>query len=192
MPIFLAIPADELRPGETTLQVLDRELFSLAHQDRHRSLAAGCDQDPAEGGVSREVADLLAGLTGVERRIALVWRGHVVTVHFLRGRSMGTRFPGPHPASAGSNSGKSISVSATLFMKLVIRNCADRAMTSMICPSVNPASRIDARSESRTLPRDSIRLLAKPAADPRYWSLERPWRLRAISSGDSWAKWAAR
>jgi hypothetical protein len=47
MPIFLAIPADELRPGETTLQVLDRELFSLAHQDRHRSLTAGCDQDPA-------------------------------------------------------------------------------------------------------------------------------------------------
>src|SRR3954452_15869003 len=52
MPILLAIPADELRPGETTLQVLDRELFSLADQDRHRSLAAGCDQDPAEGGVS--------------------------------------------------------------------------------------------------------------------------------------------
>src|SRR3954452_3273326 len=38
---------------------------------------------------------------------------------------------------------------------------------SMICPSVNPASRIEARSESRTLPRDSIRLLAKPAAAPR-------------------------
>jgi hypothetical protein len=65
-------------------------------------------------------------------------------------------------------------------------------MTSMICPSVNPASRIDARSESRTLPRDSIRLLAKPAAAPRFGSLERPWRLRAISSGDSWAKRAAR
>ena len=83
MPIFLAIPADELHLGETTLQVLDRELFSLAHQDRHRSLAAGCDQEPAEGGVSREVADLLGGLTGVERRIALLWRSHVVTVHFL-------------------------------------------------------------------------------------------------------------
>jgi len=83
MPIFLAIPADELRPGETTLQVLDRELFSLAHQDRQRSLAAGCDQDPAEGGVSREVADLIDGPTGVERRIALLWRSHVVTVHFL-------------------------------------------------------------------------------------------------------------
>ena len=83
MPIFLAIPADELHLGETTLQVLDRELFSLAHQDRHRSLAAGCDQDPAEGGVSQEVADLLAGLTGVERRIALLWRSHVVTAHFL-------------------------------------------------------------------------------------------------------------
>jgi hypothetical protein len=83
MPIFLAIPADELRPGETTLQVLDRELFSLAHQDRHRSLAAGCDQDPAEGGVSQEVADLLACLTGVERRIALLWRSHVITEHFL-------------------------------------------------------------------------------------------------------------
>jgi hypothetical protein len=35
------------------------------------------------GGVSQEVADLLAGLTGVERRIALLWRSHVVTVHFL-------------------------------------------------------------------------------------------------------------
>src|SRR5437763_14479872 len=192
MPIFLAIPAYELRPVETTLQVLDRELFSLAHQDRHRSLAAGCDQDPAEGGVSREVADLLDGLTGVERRIALLWRSHVITAHVLRGRSMGTRFPGPHPACAGSNSGKSISVSATLFMKLVMRNCADRAMTSMICPSVNPASRIDARSESRTLPRDSIRLLAKPAAAPRLGSLQRPVRLRATSSGDPSAERAAR
>jgi hypothetical protein len=83
MPIFLAIPADELHLGETTLQVLDQELFILAHQDRHQSLAAGCDQDPAEGGVSQEVADLLAGLTGVERRIALLWRSHVITVHFL-------------------------------------------------------------------------------------------------------------
>jgi hypothetical protein len=46
-------------------------------------LAAGCDQDPAEGGVSQEVADLLAGLTGVERRIALLWRSHVITEHFL-------------------------------------------------------------------------------------------------------------
>src|SRR3954452_12457152 len=178
MPIFLAIPADELRPGETTLQVLDRELFSLAHQHRHRSLAAGCDQDQAEGEVSREVADLLDGPTGVERRIALLWRSHVVTAHFLRGRSIGTRFPGPHPARTGSNSGKSISVSATLFMKLVMRNCADRAMTSMICPSVNPAAPIDARSESRPLPRDSIRLLAGPAAAPHSGSLERPRHLR--------------
>jgi hypothetical protein len=83
MPIFLAIPADELHLGETTLQVLDQELFILAHQDRHQSLAAGCDQNPAEGGVSREVADLLDGLTGVERRIALLWRSHVITEHFL-------------------------------------------------------------------------------------------------------------
>jgi len=83
MPLFLDIPADELRPGETTLQALDREFLSLAHQDRDRSLAAGCDQDPAEGGVSREVADLPDGPTGVERRIALLWRSHVVTVHFL-------------------------------------------------------------------------------------------------------------
>jgi PAS domain S-box-containing protein len=30
------------------------------------------------------------------------------------------------------------------------------------------------------------------AAAPRFGSLERPWRLRAISSGDSWAKRAAR
>jgi len=82
MPIFLAIPADELRPGETTLQVLDRERFSLAHRDRHRSLAAGCDQDPAEGGVSREVADLLAGLTGFERRITSLWRRYVIIVRF--------------------------------------------------------------------------------------------------------------
>ena len=83
MPIFLAIPADELHLGETTLQVLDQELFILAHQDRHQSLAAGCDQNPAEGGVSQKVADILDGLTGVERRIALLWRSHVVTVHFL-------------------------------------------------------------------------------------------------------------
>ena len=83
MSIFLAIPADELHPGETALQVLEQELFSLAHQDRHRSLAAGCDQDPAEGGVSREVADLPDGPTGVERRIALLWRSHAITVHFL-------------------------------------------------------------------------------------------------------------
>ena len=47
MPVFLAIPTDELHLGETTLQVLDQELFILAHQDRHQSLAAGCDQDPA-------------------------------------------------------------------------------------------------------------------------------------------------
>jgi hypothetical protein len=72
MPIFLAIPADELHLGATTLQVLDQELFILAHQDRHQSLAAGCDQDPAEGGVSREVADLIDGPIGVERRIALL------------------------------------------------------------------------------------------------------------------------
>src|SRR3954467_10152440 len=101
MPIFLAISANELHLGGTTLHVLDRERFSLAHQDRHRSLAAGCDQVPAEGGVSREVADLLDGPTGVERRIALLRGSHVVTVRFLRGRSMGTRLPGPHPARAG-------------------------------------------------------------------------------------------
>ena len=83
MPVFLAIPAGELHLGETTLQVLDQELFILGPQDRHRSLAAGCDQDPAEGGVSREVVDLLDGPTGVERRIALLWRSHVVTEHFL-------------------------------------------------------------------------------------------------------------
>jgi hypothetical protein len=33
--------------------------------------------------VSQEVAGLLAGLTGVERRIALLWRGHVITVQYL-------------------------------------------------------------------------------------------------------------
>jgi hypothetical protein len=29
------------------------------------------------------VADLLDGLTGVERRITLLWRSHVITEHFL-------------------------------------------------------------------------------------------------------------
>lgn|GEM_PF-6512274 len=84
MPVFLAIPSDELRLGETPLQVIDQELFILTHQDQHQSIAAGCDQeDPDEGGVSQEVADLLAGLNGVERRIPLLWRSHVVAVHFL-------------------------------------------------------------------------------------------------------------
>src|SRR4051812_46335026 len=97
MPIFLTIPADELRTGEKTLQVLDRELFSLGHGDRQRPLAAGCDLGPAGGGASREVADLPDGPTGVERRSALWWRSHVVTARFLRGGSVGTHFPGLIP-----------------------------------------------------------------------------------------------
>jgi hypothetical protein len=36
---FLAIAADESCLGETTLQVLDQELFILAHRERHQSLA---------------------------------------------------------------------------------------------------------------------------------------------------------
>ena len=123
---------------ETALQVFDQEFFVLAHQDRNQSLAAGCDQHEPEGGFPDQEADLFAGFTvssdGLPFRLEVMWLPYAFSEDVRRGRD-----PRLHPALAGSMAGKSISVSATLFMKFVMRNCADRAMISMICPSVNPA-----------------------------------------------------
>jgi hypothetical protein len=83
MPILLAVPADDLRLRETTLQVLDQEILILAHQDRDQPLAAGCDQYETEGGLSDEEADLLCGFAACGRPTNLSFRSHSATLHFL-------------------------------------------------------------------------------------------------------------
>ena len=78
-----------------------------------------------------------------------------------------------------------MSVSAKLFMKLVSKNCTDKATISTICASVNPAWRTAASCASATLPSVSINLFAKRIAVSRLASVERRRRLRAISSCDN-------
>ena len=56
--------------------------------------------------------------------------------------------------------GKSMSVSATLLMKFVNRNCTAVATISTICASLKPAFLTAAKSSSETLPRVSVTRLA--------------------------------
>src|SRR5258705_13609155 len=96
------------------------------------------------------------------------------------GGGRGRRLQDVHAASTARTTGTSISVSATLLMRLVMKFSATTATISMICASLKPASLTAATSASTTLPRFFATLVANRTAASALGSFDVPLRFSAI------------